>query len=331
MNRLIYLALSLALISCGQKGTNAAAAAADTASAPASTAPTFDSDSAYSYVSRQVAFGPRVPNTDAHKSCSKYLASEMKRFGAKVYQQETTLTAYNGTQLQACNIIGSFNQESSKRILLFAHWDTRPFSDEDANPENFRKPIDGADDGASGVGVLLEIARQLGLKNPNIGIDIAFFDAEDYGVAKFDREKYKDTNETWCLGTQFWTKNPHVKNYKADYGILLDMVGAKNAVFYKEFTSMRYAARFVDDIWDTARDLGYGKCFIASDGGAIVDDHEFVIKGLNIPCLDIINYDPQSETGFASYWHTQNDNMQNIDRNVLKAVGQTLLETIYKQ
>ena len=94
---------------------------------------------------------------------------------------------------------------------------------------------------------------------------------------------------------------------------------------------MRYAARFVDDIWDTARDLGYGKCFIASDGGAIVDDHEFVIKGLNIPCLDIINYDPQSETGFASYWHTQNDNMQNIDRNVLKAVGQTLLETIYKQ
>ncbi|MFA6768759.1 MAG: glutamine cyclotransferase, partial [Parabacteroides sp.] len=118
MNRLIYLALSIALISCGQKGTNEAAAAADTASAPASTAPVFDGDSAYSYVSRQVAFGPRVPNTDAHKSCSKYLALEMKRFGAKVYQQETALTAYNGTQLQVCNIIGSFNPENSKRILL---------------------------------------------------------------------------------------------------------------------------------------------------------------------------------------------------------------------
>lgn len=331
MNKLIYLAMGVALLSCGQKGSNEAAAAADTTTTPASAAPVFDGDSAYANVAQQVAFGPRVPNTAAHKACSKYIASELKRFGAKVYQQETTISAYNGTQLQCCNVIGSFNPENNKRILLFAHWDTRPFSDEDANADNFRKPIDGADDGASGVGVLLEVARQLGLKNPNIGIDIALFDAEDYGVAKFDREKYQDTNESWCLGTQFWTKNPHVKGYKADYGILLDMVGAKNAVFYKEYTSMRYAARFVDEVWDTARELGYGKYFIASEGGAIVDDHEFVIKGLNIPCLDIINYDPQTETGFASYWHTQNDNMQNIDRDVLKAVGQTLLETIYKQ
>ena len=135
-------------------------------------------------------------NRKEGQSCSNYLASELKRFGAKVYQQDAVLTAYNGKQLQSCNIIGSFNPENSRRILLFAHWDTRPFSDEDANPDNFRKPIDGADDGASGVGVLLEIARQLGMKNPNIGIDIAFFDAEDYGVAKFEREKYNDTNET---------------------------------------------------------------------------------------------------------------------------------------
>ena len=140
-------------------------------------------------------------------------------------------------------------------------------------------------------------------------------------------EEYKP--DTWCLGSQFWAKNPHIPNYTAEFGILLDMVGSKGAAFYKEYTSMRYAARYVDLVWNTARDLGYGKFFIKADGGAITDDHQYVIAGRNIPCLDIINFDPETDSGFGSYWHTVNDNMQIIDRETLKAVGQTVMEVIY--
>ena len=153
-----------------------------------------------------------------------------------------------------------------------------------------------------------------------------FFDAEDYGTPEFVDE-YKP--DTWCLGSQFWAKNPHVPNYKAEFGILLDMVGSRGATFYKEGTSVQYAARYVEKVWAAARELGYGKYFINAQGGTIVDDHQYVIQGLRIPCLDIINYDPDTRSGFGSYWHTQNDTMENIDRETLKAVGETILSVIY--
>ena len=319
----------MALCSCGQRSSNAQPETVTEVKQATVTAPAFNADSAYAYIDRQVAFGYRVPNMPDHKACGDYLAAELKRFGAQVYEQEMTLTAYDGTKLDCRNIIGSFNPEQEKRILLFAHWDTRPYSDEDPNPANHRKPIDGADDGASGVGVLLEIARQIGMKAPNVGIDIAFFDAEDYGVPEFAKEQYGNTSDTWCLGSRFWGRNPHKPGYKAQFGILLDMVGARDAVFYKEYISMRYAARYVDEVWEKARNLGYGKYFINANGGAITDDHEAVIEETGIPCLDIINYDPNTEEGFRAHWHTQNDNMNVIDRDVLKAVGQTVMEIIY--
>ena len=329
MIRLILFACSMALCSCGQRSSNAQPETVTEVKQATVTAPAFNADSAYAYIDRQVAFGYRVPNMPGHKACGDYLAAELKRFGAQVYEQEMTLTAYDGTKLDCRNIIGSFNPEQEKRILLFAHWDTRPYSDEDPNPANHRKPIDGADDGASGVGVLLEIARQIGMKAPNVGIDIAFFDAEDYGVPEFAKEQYDNTSDTWCLGSRFWGRNPHKPGYKAQFGILLDMVGARDAVFYKEYISMRYAARYVDEVWEKARNLGYGKYFINANGGAITDDHEAVIEETGIPCLDIINYDPNTEEGFRVHWHTQNDNMNVIDRDVLKAVGQTVMEIIY--
>lgn len=322
--------LAATLLSCGQKATGDIPAEVQVNKAPAASSgvPAFNADSAYTYIENQVNFGPRVPNTAAHKACGNYLADELRRFGAKVYEQEASLTAYDNTRLEARNIIGSFNPEESKRILLFAHWDTRPYADHDPNSANHKKPIDGADDGGSGVGVLLEIARQIGQKAPNVGIDIIFFDAEDYGTPEFVKE-YKQN--TWCLGTQFWTKNPHIARYHADFGILLDMVGTKNATFFKEQLSTMYAARYVELVWNTARDLGYGKYFINAAGGAITDDHQYVISGMNIPCIDIINYDPESENGFAPYWHTMDDTMKNIDRETLKAVGQTVLEVIYNR
>ena len=293
---------------------------------PVGTTPDFNADSAYYYTEQQVAFGPRVPNTKAHKQCADYLAASLRRFGAKVYEQDCRLKAYDNTILEARNIIGSFNPESQKRIMLFAHWDTRPYADQEPDASNQRKAIDGADDGASGVGVLLEIARQLGQAAPQVGVDILFFDAEDYGTPDFVDDFKPDT---WCLGSQFWAKNPHVAGYQADFGILLDMVGSKQASFYKERQSVMYAARYVELVWETARQLGYGKYFINAPGGAITDDHQYVISGRNIPCIDIINYDPDSEQGFADYWHTLNDGMENIDRNTLKAVGQTVMQVVY--
>jgi Zn-dependent M28 family amino/carboxypeptidase len=325
--RTVVILIICGLFSCGNKRAGDTPVAAKTEISVHSSPPVFDADSAYMYVANQVAFGPRVPNTEAHKACGDYLISELKRCGVSLFVQETVLTAYNGARLQARNIIGSFNPEDNKRLLLFAHWDSRPYADHDADEANHRKPVDGADDGASGVGVLLEIARQLGQHNPGRGIDIIFFDAEDYGTPAFAQSRMTDP---FCLGSQFWAKNPHVKNYRAEYGILLDMVGAKNAVFFKEGVSVHYAAPFVEKVWNTARNLGYGKYFIHAAGGSITDDHVYVIKGRNIPCIDIIHYDPDTDSGFAHYWHTVNDTMDNIDRETLKAVGQTLLEVIYR-
>ena len=323
--KMLYILFAAAMISCSQTPSSSSAKV-ESQPVKQQNVPAFDADSAWVFVENQVKFGPRVPNSEAHVACGNYLASELKRFGAQVYEQEATLTAYNGTQLKAKNIIGSYNPENSKRVLLFAHWDSRPYADHDKDPANHKKPIDGADDGASGVGVLLEMARQFSIKSPAIGIDIIFFDAEDYGTPEFVKE-YKEN--TWCLGAQFWAKNPHVKGYKADFGILLDMVGAKNASFFKEATSMRYAPQIVEEVWSTARDLGYGKFFINAEGGAITDDHQYVILGRNIPCIDIIYTDPESDNGFGPHWHTQNNTMDNIDRETLKAVGQTVLQVVY--
>ena len=288
----------------------------------------FDADSAYSYVARQVAFGPRVPNTEAHKACAAYLASELERHGAELFVQDAKLIAYNGEVLNAQNIIGSFDPEKTRRILLFAHWDSRPYACHDPDEANHRKPIDGADDGGSGVGVLLEIARQIGMKRPDVGLDIIFFDAEDYGYPYFAESKHKGL-DTWCLGSQFWAKNPHIPNYKAEYGILLDMVGSKGATFYKEATSVSYANQYVEKVWTKARELGYGKFFINANGGGVTDDHEYVIKGRRIPCLNIINYDVKNRNGFGDYWHTMNDTMDNISKETLNAVGRTVLGVIY--
>lgn len=330
MMKLLLLLCTMTLFSCGQRNTGSTTEPVQKIiQALQTTTPAFNADSAYAFVNRQVAFGFRVPNMPGHKACGDYLAAELARFGAQVYEQDMTLIAYDGTKIEARNIIGSFNPEQEKRILLCAHWDTRPYSDEDPDLANLRKPIDGADDGASGVGVLLEIARQIGQKAPRVGIDIAFFDAEDYGTPEFAKKQSGNTSDTWCLGSRFWGRNPHKAGYRAEFGILLDMVGAHDAVFYKEYISMRHAARYVDHVWETARNLGYGKYFINADGGAITDDHESVIEEVGIPCLDIINYDPNSENGFRAHWHTQGDNMSVIDLDVLKAVGQTVMEVIY--
>ena len=294
------------------------------------TTPSFDADSAYLYIAHQVDFGPRVPNTEAHDLCAEYLEQKLKSFGADVIVQEAELTAFDNTLLKAKNIIGQYKPELKDRVLLFAHWDSRPFADHNPDEKRRNEPILGANDGGSGVGVLLEVARQLDKSDIPFGVDIIFFDAEDYGNPDHI-EIQNPQQDTWCLGSQYWGENPHVKNYYARYGILLDMVGASNAKFYQEINSKYFAPRVLKKLWNTAHKIGYGSYFIFEDGGAITDDHVYVNKHLNIPCIDIIQYDPTTSSSFGSYWHTHNDNMDIIDKNTLKAVGQTVLEFIYSE
>lgn len=297
--------------------------------------PKFNSDSAWHYTEAQTLFGPRVPNTKAHELCREYLFQSLKKAGATVTEQKADLKAYDGTILKSTNIIASFFPERTNRILLCSHWDSRPWADQDPNKDNWHKPIPGANDGASGVGVLLEIARQIGNEIskkgnvPNVGIDIIFFDSEDYGCPEFYQGK-KD-EDSWCLGTQYWARNPHKKGYTAKYGILLDMVGGSSAHFGWEVFSEKYAQSVLDNVWSKASSLGYGNYFVSSEGGAITDDHLYINRLASIPCIDIIDCSPGSVTGFVPYWHTLDDNMQNIDKSTLNAVGTTLLQVIYSE
>lgn len=291
--------------------------------------PVFNEDSAYVYVKAQTDFGPRVPNTPAHDKCARWLEQKMKTYTEHVQVQKSKVRAYNGTLLNMMNIIATFNPDSPARILLCAHWDSRPYADWDEDPINHNTPIDGANDGASGVGVLTEVARVLSLNDINLGVDIIFFDVEDYGEPRDERNN--NTDENWGLGSQYWSKNPHEQNYKALYGILLDMVGVESATFTKEGFSMEYAPDIVNKVWNAASRIGYGNFFVNEPTNPVTDDHYFINKITGIPTIDIIHFDKNTSTGFYKYWHTKKDNIETINKNTLKAVGQTLLTVLYEE
>ena len=289
--------------------------------------PNFNSDSAYFFVEQQVNFGPRVISSKAWDNCSKYLTNKLESYNAKVIVQQAPITTYDQKKHTLRNIIGSYSPEKNNRIALFAHWDSRHVADYDTI--NTTQPILGANDGGSGVGVLLEIARNLDLKNPKIGVDIIFFDAEDYGQP--ENSKFPIMNDSWCLGSQYWSKNPHKQNYFAKYGILLDMVGGKDAEFWQESISSYYASNIIKKVWDVAHNIGYSNFFIYKNSPQIMDDHYYVNTIAGIPTIDIIEYDPFSKTNFNKHWHTHADNMNNVDRKTLKAVGQTVMDVIYSE
>lgn len=286
--------------------------------------PEFNEDSAYHFVQKQVDFGPRVPNTEAHRKTARFLARKLTSYGLKVYEQEAQVKAFDDTKLNITNIIGEYRPELNNRIMLFAHWDSRPFADQDSK-DRF-KPIDGANDGASGVGVLLEVARQLQKDSLDIGVDIMFFDAEDYGQPSAGMQKRKPG--TWCLGSQYWARNPHRSDYNANYGVLLDMVGAGDAIFTKEAISMYYAPHIVEKVWNIANQLGHSNHFVYQETTHVgEDDHLYINKIRKIPSIDIIQYDPSTQA-FAPHWHTHDDNMSVIDKQTLSAVGETLMAVI---
>lgn len=323
---MLALAIPFIITACGESKTTKKTPDETERPAESIFVPEFNADSAFAFIEKQVSFGPRVPNTEAHNECAMWLTETLKRYTSHVIVQNAKLRTSENKTLDASNIIASFNPDNPSRILLCAHWDTRPWADHDPDPANRRKPVPGANDGASGVGVLLEMARQFSQHNPGHGVDIVLFDAEDYGE---HQEVQGYSEDSWALGSQYWAQNPHVPNYSARFGILLDMVGASNPSFSMEGTSMYYAPGIMRKVWNTAQSLGYQNYFSTQKTGGITDDHLYVNEILRIPTIDIIDYSSDRENGFFEQWHTVNDDMSNIDRGTLKAVGHTVLTVVY--
>jgi len=323
--RKIYFVLLLisaaGLIGCGHKHS----------SAPQHR-PAFSSDSAYQYIADQLQIGTRVPGTHTHRICAAYLVHQLRGFGAEVVVQHGQKINYAGQPQQVMNIVGRFaGKAGEESVLLCAHYDTRPWSDEEEVYENRFLPLMGANDGASGVGVLLEIARQIGMSRrdsvAHTPVDIVFFDCEDMGTPDFYTGLQREN--TWCLGSQFWSEQyaygfDHVGADKYEYGILLDMVGAPGATFPKEYYSTQNAGNYVEKIWRAAQKLGYQQYFVSNSCYPILDDHYYVGSVAGVPCVDIIHYDAAANS-FPYWWHTQQDDMRNIDKQTLQAVGETIL------
>ena len=319
---LILLSVTLLCAACGDKHKKSADAADD-----ALVAQQFSADSAFTFCQQQCDFGPRTMNSEAHEQCGQWIMDKFRSYGLEVSEQRATLTGFDGTPLQSNNITAHYQPELQQRILICAHWDSRPWADNDPDEANHQKPVLAANDGASGVAVMLELARVLSVDTCRlpVGVDFVCFDAEDWGT--------EHQSDSWALGAQYWAKNIHKelngKTYR--YGILLDMVGGQGARFYQEGVSLLYAKNVVDRVWKAATIAGYSSMFPQADGGTITDDH-VPVNQAGIPCIDIIPCYPDCEqSNFGPTWHTISDNMDHIDPATLKAVGQTLLQVLFTE
>ena len=351
--------LCLLLVSCGtaKKGQQDAQPAV---------AIEFNADSAYAFCAAQCDFGPRIMNSTAHDRCAEWVGSKFRQYGYEVNFQKADLRGYDGTILRATNIIAlapaavsaasvapsaAVSAASASpsaavsaaspadtpasprpRILICAHWDSRPWADNDPDSANWRKPVLAANDGASGVAVMLELARILQQHDSaRVAVDFVCFDAEDWGVPQWSDRVDADS---WALGAQHWasTLASQSSPLTSQYAILLDMVGGQGAKFYREGYSMQHAAAIVEKVWQAATAAGYGSFFPQQDGSYVTDDHVPVNEKAHIPCIDIINHYPDcAQSSFGPTWHTVSDDMQHIDRNTLKAVGQTLVQLIFTE
>lgn len=316
------LLLSVALTGC--KNQNQASAGQDTDTI-AVTQVQFNADSAYASVVAQCDFGPRVPGSAAHDRCGDYIVSRFKALGLSVSEQRADQKAWDGKVLHTRNIIAAYRPELADRIIICTHWESRPWADADPDSSLHREPVMAANDGASGVAVMLEVARKLEELKPELGIDFICFDSEDYGMPYWAETDDVADGSDWCLGSQYWAAHPHVPGYKARFGILLDMVGGRDARFCFEGISMRYASEVMVHVWDAAGRAGASQLFLAEQGGYAQDDHVPMNEVAGIPTIDIIPY-VEGEHTFGATWHTTQDTPENISRETLKGVGQTLLQ-----
>lgn len=300
--------------------------------------PQFNPDSAYAFTAAQCDFGPRVMNSEAHDRCGAWIAGKFRAYGCDVEEQKADLKGYDGTTLRATNIIARFRPQAKRRVMLCAHWDARPWADNDPDSTNHKKPVMAANDGASGVAVMLEVARQLHLSlqskqadgrlPEDVGIDFVCFDAEDWGIPQWETN-IQDVGDTWALGSIHFSKNLP-QGFAPQFGVLLDMVGGEGAQFYREGMSMQYAPEIVSRVWQAAKEAGYASYFPDATGGMVTDDHIAMNEQAGIPTIDVIAYYPDCrQSSFGPTWHTISDTMEHIDKATLQAVGQTMIQMLW--
>lgn len=327
MNKIILIIVTFfTALSCSKETESSQSAGRFHLEDQRNVVPEFSSQSAYDFIVEQVNFGPRNPNSPGHRQARAYLIETLREYAGRpnVFAQDFTVEGYDGKILELTNIIAAFNPQARDRILLAAHWDTRPRAEEDYNPARRDEPIIGADDGGSGVAVLLELARVMSENLPSVGVDIIFFDGEDYG--------HTHDLDNYFLGARHWAANPPVPGYTPRFGILLDMVGAIGATFPKEGFSRRYANSLVNNVWDVAAELGYDDIFLDLPGGLVYDDHYIVNEYAGIPMINIIHYTSDGRSvEFPAHWHTHMDNMDIIDIETLQVVGNVVTEIIYNR
>ena len=274
--------------------------------------PHFDGVSAYTFLVEQCEIGPRNPGSPGHREVQRYIVEKLKVFGANVSLQQFDATLTTGDTLHLINIIGNYNLGAKERLLLGAHYDTRPRADRDGNPENRSQPIPGANDGASGVAVLLEIARNLGDVTPPVGVDLVFFDGEDYGE--------EGVPQDYILGSTYFAGN--LKGYRPYAVIIVDMIGERNAEIKLEGFSREMSSALLQEVFQVAEDLGIAS-FKRERGSHIIDDHLPFLRG-GIPAIVLIDFD-------YPFWHTLEDTPDKCSPESLAAVGEVLLAYLWRQ
>ena len=281
--------------------------------------PLFDSHSAFKHLTQQCQFGPRNPGSKGHENTKNYILDIVRTFADTVLVQKFTFeSALEKKSHQGFNIIARFNPSSKTQVLIGAHWDTRPYADRDLKKENFYKPILGANDGASGVAILLELAKILNSENPTIGVNLVFFDAEDSGVS--------EKNESYCQGSIFFAKNLPILDIKE--AIILDMVGDKQLSLPIERNSYNFNPALVKKLWSRAKELNL-KAFKEQLGLSIYDDHVPLFQYANIPSIDIIDF--RYPNSFKNYWHTIDDTPDNCSPESLGQVGKLMVDYIFNR
>ena len=279
----------------------------------------FDGEKAYNYLLEQCQFGPRNPGSKGHAATKKYITDNLSQLADSVFIQNFTYNIYGlEGEYEGANIIARFNPKANFQVLIGAHWDTRPFADRDDSKENINKPIIGANDGASGVAILLELANILNNNHPSIGVNLVFFDAEDSGRSGI--------NEPYCKGSIYFSKNLPILGINE--AIILDMVGDKQLSLPIERYSYKYHPKLVRSLWDRAKELSLS-AFKGSLGPAIYDDHMPLNEYAGIPAIDIIDF--RYPNSHENYWHTTNDTPDKCSAKSLEQVGKLMVDYIYNR
>ena len=272
----------------------------------------FDGAAALAYAEAQLAFGPRVPGTEGHERMTGWLDSMARARADSVIVQDWEHVTSKGVKLELRNVVARFNPGASERLLYMAHWDTRPRADASGSRDSMA-PVPGANDGASGVAVLLGVADALRKQRPTIGVDLLFVDGEDYG-------RFEDSTET-LIGARYYAAHQAPGNTPL-FAVLFDMVGDRELQIYQEGNSVLGAPEVVKRVWDTAKAMGYAGSFIDTPKHTLTDDH-LPLQQVGIRAIDVIDFD-------YAYWHTPDDTLDKLSAQSLQTVGDVAVGVVRK-